>query len=109
MNSFIPVKYLQHHTEGMGHSGQVGGSLQQRGYPPTSDSSLNSLISRQSFLSSVHPCIPTTITTTNREKSTSTNPRLAFDLLLVLFSEMLLAAHFRLTMLSDRKRDICTI
>lgn len=40
----------------MGHSGQVGGSLQQRGYPPTSESSLNSLIPRQ-ILSSVHPCI----------------------------------------------------
>ena len=83
----------------MGHSGQVGGSLQQGCYPPTSWLQPQLILPLQSFPPSFLPCIPTT-----REKSTSTHPCLAFDLLPVLFSKLLLEAHFQLTVLWPQSR-----
>lgn len=88
----ISFKYLQHQTWSMGHSGQVGGSLQQGCYPPTSDSSLNSfflfiMFFLLSILASHH----------QREKYIH-SPCL-FWLAAALFLKLLLEAHLQLTVL----------
>lgn len=82
----------------MGHSGQVGGSLQQGCYPPTSWLQPQLILPLQSFLPSFLPCIPTT-----REK---VYPHIHawFCLAGALFRKLLLEAHFQLTVLWPQSR-----
>lgn len=101
--SLISVKYLQHHTWSMGHSGQVGGSLQQGCYPPTSWLQPQLILPLQSFLPSFLHCIPTT-----REKSTSMHPCLVLTccrFVLRVATRGSVPAYRALT----TKQDICTV
>lgn len=82
----------------MGHSGQVGGSLQQGCYPPTSDSSLNSfslfsLFFLLSLLASPPPAI-------------KVHPHIQawFWLAASLLIKLLLEAHFQLSVLWPQSR-----
>lgn len=101
--SFISVKYLQHHTRSMGHSGQVGGSLQQGCYPPTSWLQPQLILPLQSFLPSFLPCIPTT-----REKSTSTHPSLVLTCCRFVF-KVAIRGSFPAYRALTTKQDICTV
>lgn len=101
--SFISVKYLQHHTRSMGHSGQVGGSLQQGCYLPTSWLQPQLILPLQSFLPSFLPCIPTT-----REKSTSTHPSLVLTCCRFVF-KVAIRGSFPAYRALTTKQDICTV
>lgn len=82
----------------MGHSGQVGGSLHQGCYPPTSDSSLNSFsLFSLSFLLSFFASPPP-------ERKVHPQVHAWFWLAASLFLKLLSEAHFHLTVLWPQSR-----
>ncbi len=82
----------------MGHSGQIGGSLQRGCYPPTSWFQPQLILPLQSFPPSSLHCIPTT------ERKVHPYIRSWFWLAATLFWELLLEAHFQLTVLRPQSR-----
>lgn len=98
--SFISLKYLQHHTWSTGHSGQAGGSLQQRCCLPTSWLQPQLILHLQSFRPSLRPSLNPHH---QREKYIHTS-MFGLWLAAALFWESLLEAHLQLTVLWPQSR-----